>query len=31
MISNLADYFVSEQQFYLDKISYHRIDKKEQT
>lgn len=29
MISNLADYFVSEQEFYLDKVSYNRIDKTE--
>ncbi len=27
MISNLADYFVTEQKYYLDKISYNRIDK----
>lgn len=30
MISNLADYFEAEQEFYLDKVLYHRIDKKEQ-
>ena len=29
MISNLADYFVPEQEFYLDKVSYNRIDKTE--
>ena len=29
MISNLADYFVPEQEFYLDKISYDRKDKNE--
>lgn len=28
MISNLAEYFASEQEFYLDKVSYNRIDKK---
>lgn len=27
MIQNLADYFASEQEFYLDKITYSRIDK----
>lgn len=31
MISNLADCFESEQEFYLDKVSYNRIDKREQT
>ena len=31
MINNLVDYFVSEQEFYLDTISYNRMDKKEQT
>lgn len=31
MITNLADYFVAEQEFYLDKISYNRIDKSEKT
>ena len=30
MISNLIDYFEAEQEFYLDKILYNRIDKKEQ-
>lgn len=30
MISNLVDYFVAEQEFYLDKVSYNRIDKKEE-
>ena len=30
MISNLSDYFLSEQEFYLDKIFYTRIDKNEQ-
>ena len=29
MIDNLADYFLAEQEFYLDKISYSRIDKRE--
>ncbi len=29
MINNLSDYFVSEQEFYLDKIFYNRIDKNE--
>ena len=29
MIRNLSDYFEAEQEFYLDKISYNRIDKKE--
>ena len=29
MISNLIDYFEAEQEFYLDKILYNRIDKKE--
>ena len=27
MIQNLADCFASEQEFYLDKITYNRIDK----
>lgn len=30
MISNLADYFIPEQEFYLDKVSYNRIDKTEE-
>ena len=30
MISNLEDYFEDEQGFYLDKVSYNRIDKKGQ-
>ena len=30
MIPNLIDYFEAEQEFYLDKILYNRIDKKEQ-
>lgn len=30
MISNLVDYFSDEQEFYLENISYSRIDKKEQ-
>lgn len=30
MISNLVDYFMAEQEFYLDKVSYNRIDKKEE-
>lgn len=29
MIKNLADYFLPEQEFYLDKISYDRIGKNE--
>lgn len=29
MISNLVDYFENEQEFYLDKVLYNRIDKKE--
>lgn len=28
MISNLAEYFENEQEFYLDKVLYNRIDKK---
>lgn len=28
MIDNLASYFLPEQEFYLDKISYNRIEKK---
>ena len=31
MISNLTDYFETEQEFYLDKITYNRIEKKEET
>lgn len=31
MISNFSECFVSEQEFYLDKISYSRIEKKETT
>ena len=27
MINNLVDYFASEQEFYLDKVSYSRMDK----
>lgn len=27
MINNLADYFVPEQEFYLDKVCYNRINK----
>lgn len=30
MISNLEDYFEDEQVFYLDKVFYNRIDKKNQ-
>ncbi|MBP3506235.1 MAG: hypothetical protein J6K43_07525 [Lachnospiraceae bacterium] len=30
MISNLVDYFAVEQEFYLDKVVYNRIDKSEQ-
>ena len=30
MISNLEDYFEDELRFYLDKVSYNRIDKKGQ-
>lgn len=30
MISNLADYFVAEQEYYLDKITYDRIDENSQ-
>ena len=30
MISNLADYFETEQEFYLDKIVYNRLDNKQQ-
>lgn len=30
MIANLVNYFMPEQEFYLDKISYSRIDKKGQ-
>ena len=26
MIKNLADYFEEQQEFYLDKISYNRIE-----
>ena len=28
MISNLAEYFENDQEFYLDKVLYNRIDKK---
>lgn len=28
MIDNLVDYFETEQDFYLDKVVYNRIDKK---
>ncbi len=31
MISNFAECFVPEQEFYLDKISYNRIEKNEAT
>ncbi len=31
MISNFADCFIPEQEFYLDKISYSRIEKNEET
>ena len=31
MIHNLEDYFDTEQEFYLEKISYNRIDRKEET
>ena len=27
MISNLAEYFLSEQEFYLNKINYNRLEK----
>ena len=30
MIGNLPEYFESEQRYYLDSISYNRIDKEEQ-
>lgn len=30
MIDNLVDYFETEQEFYLDKVVYNRIDKKEE-
>lgn len=30
MIDNLVDYFTNEQEFYLDKISYNRINKNRQ-
>ena len=30
MIGNLEEYFEDEQGFYLDKVVYNRIDKKNQ-
>ncbi len=30
MIQNLSEYFEAEQEFYLDKVSYHRIGQKKQ-
>lgn len=30
MISNLEDYFVDEQEYYLDKVFYNRIDRNEE-
>ena len=31
MIKNLVDYFLPKQEFYLDKISYNRIEKTSKT